>query len=276
MFKVFETLARGLRTLLTIAVVGVVGYGGWLGYQDYYLPSFQIRQELKAKQAELDHLSEQLAEQSEEIERLDMANRLLKVDHRIAKMAVLDQWQRPHDKVLMTSVAFGEVDDQGNLLDGYQTFNIEGDVVYIDAWVAKFLDDHVERGVPLRSTTLCLFRRLFGEHQRPSQGFALDVVGSLPAAYRRGQETSDLEQEIWGHFWDYANDPAKAKQIGLRALHGEAPSIRLDKEKMYWVLLRASDGLTIKATDRRVRPVATVPSDKRIRPVGYEKRAVRR
>jgi hypothetical protein len=117
-------------------------------------------------------------------------------------------------------------------------------VVYVDSWVAKFADDYVEMGDPLRSTSICLFRRLFGEAQNPSDGFVLDPVGSRPTAYRNGGKMSDLEREIWSKFWEYANDPALAEEVGIRAIHGEAPYTKLVPGKRYKVNLRSSDGLS--------------------------------
>ena len=101
----------------------------------------------------------------------------------------------------------------------------------------------------MRSTSVCLFRRIFGEHQQPSEGFALDAKGSRPAAYSQGNEMSALERDIWANFWQYANDPARAQKTGIRAAHGEAPSVRLQMGKRYRVELRASGGLTIVAED---------------------------
>jgi len=154
-----------------------------------------LRHELRDKNQQIEQMSTELEAKSREIQRMDTAMRLLKVDHRVARIAVADQWTRP-DNVVMTKLAFAEVNDGGALLEGFKTFTIEGDVVYIDSWVAKFADEHVENGVPLRSTSICLFRRLFGENQTPNEGFALDTVGSRPAAYSPGTELSPLEKEI--------------------------------------------------------------------------------
>jgi hypothetical protein len=56
---------------------------------------------------------------------------------------------------------------------------------------------------------------------------------------------TDSEREIWSKFWDYANSPALAGQVGIRAAHGEAPSIKLMPGKRYRISLRASAGLEI-------------------------------
>jgi hypothetical protein len=41
------------------------------------------------------------------------------------------------------------------------------------------------------------------------------------------------------------NDEQKARDLGIRAAHGQAVSIKAQKGKSYRVLLRASDGLSI-------------------------------
>jgi hypothetical protein len=93
--------------------------------------------------------------------------------------------------------------------------------------------------------SICLFRRIFGEAQEPRNGFVLDAVGSTPAPYRAGGTMTDLERDLWSKFWDYANNPALAGKAGIRAAHGEAPSIKLMPGKRYRISLRASAGLEI-------------------------------
>ena len=43
--------------------------------------------------------------------------------------------------------------------------------MYVDAWVIKYDDALVEQGDPLRSTSVCLFRRVFGEYLPPVRAF---------------------------------------------------------------------------------------------------------
>jgi hypothetical protein len=42
-----------------------------------------------------------------------------------------------------------------------------------------------------------------------------------------------------------ANDPERAEQMGIRAAHGLALSMKVQKGKSYTVQLRASDGLSL-------------------------------
>ena len=92
----------------------------------------------------------------------------------MAQVWVTDQATPENGDPVVTKVKFVEVDGEGNPLSQSRTFSLEGDVMYVDAWVVKFDDELVEAGDPLRSASLCLFRRLFGEHQEPSDGYSLD------------------------------------------------------------------------------------------------------
>ena len=66
---------------------------------------------------------------------------------------------------------------------------------------------------------------------------------------------SAFEERIWSEFWNIANDPRQAEELGIRAAHGEAPSIKVRPGKSYLIHLRASDGLSITPED--IRPSAS-------------------
>jgi len=275
MLKLIASLNQLLRTLLTLALLGILGAGGWFGYRTYYEGQWALRQaeeQLAQRESEINGLREKMADQErqiagltdelaakqKEIERLDTALRLLKVDHRIARIDVLSQTGSAAAGDLATKFRFVEVDDKDKPLEDARDYTVQGDLVYLDAWVIKFDDQLVESADPLRSTSVCLFKRIFGEAQQPKDGFVVDPVGRSPAAYRRSPKMSPWEQEMWDRFWDYANDPDLAGRAGIRAAHGEAPSIKLLPGKRYRILLRASGGLTIEPEDVRPAKVGAV------------------
>ena len=247
-----SNLIRGLAGL-TIAVLLAVG--GWLGVQAYN-NHFALDQEVKKKTAEIaekaatiERLDKEVAEKNKRIQQLDMANRLLKVDVRLAEILVLKQWTSEATKKAMTQFQFVEIDSQGHPLGKPKVFTIEGDIVHIDGYIVKYFDKFVEAGDPLKGTSAFLFRRAYGEHQDPAEGFPIDSENSAPAAYQRGSKMSDLEADVWKNFWDYANNPGKAQKAGIRAAHGQANYIKLEPGKLYRIQLRASDGLSIVAEE---------------------------
>jgi uncharacterized coiled-coil protein SlyX len=248
MAETLKTFASLLRSLVLLAVLGVVSVASWFGY-DALTSRSTLEAKLQKRDAEIAKLNEKVAEQTEQIEQLDLALRLLKRDHRLAQITVLDQRESPDTKRPITKIQFVELDDDDRPIDKPREFRIDGDIVYIEAWVVKYQDQYVEKGDPARGTSICLFKRLYGEFQEPSKGFELDSARSRPAAYSNGIEMPQFEREIWERFWDFANDPDKAQRAGIRAAHGEAPSVQLRPGKTYLIDLRASAGLTIRPKD---------------------------
>ncbi len=280
MLKTLQALNSFLGTILALAIVGLLSVGGWIGFRSYFADKYALmetEERLAQSDAEIEKLSQDLTDKTnqvqelgtqlttsreeakqlardvqeklKEIKRLETAMTLLKVDHRLARIDVLSQQGSKDADDFATQFSFVEVDKDGNPLEEARQFSIKGDVLYLDAWVVKFTDEYVEQGDLLRSTSICLFRRLFGEDQLPSDGFAIDPVGSQPVAYRTDTEPSEFEQKLWGRFWDFANDPQMARKEGVRAAHGTAPYIKLRPGKRYRVQLRASDGLSIVPED---------------------------
>ena len=96
----------------------------------------------------------------------------------------------------------------------------------------------MEQGDALRGTSICLFNRIFGESQKPSDGQRIDSAGEQPLIYAGDSTPNPLHREIWERFWDYANDTELANEIGVRAVHGEAPFIEARPGKTYWLELR--------------------------------------
>jgi hypothetical protein len=262
-----RTLNSSARTGLFAILMAGVGLGGWKAYSLYTEP--QVR--LAEKQRELDELVGQLASTRTDLAASNQQVQLLKTEvelkkaviakqetslglmelrHRIARLHVTDQSVNDDAGETISTVEFYEVNDAGEPVgDARQTFEIVGDRVYVDCLVAKFDDEYVQRNVLDRNTAICLFQRIFGEHQEPKEGFPLDQVGSIPASYARYGETSEFEKRIWRDFWTIANNPAKAKELGIRAAHADAPSIRVREGMTYELELRTTGEFTLRLID---------------------------
>jgi hypothetical protein len=253
MSNTMTAVSNLVRGLVSLAILGLLGAGGWVAYQAYD-QRLQLDRELKEKTTQLAAKTAEIERLTKENQKLNLALRLLKIDHRLAEIVVLEQ--RGGSERPTTKFQFLEMTKDGDPIGEKKVFTIEGDTVYVDAWVIKYSDELVENADPLRSTSVCLFRRIFGEYQEPSEGFPLDPSGSRPAVYSQGADMPPLERDIWANFWEYANSPAKARKAGVRAAHGEAPSIRLERGKLYKVELRASAGLSIIAEDLPGQPAS--------------------
>jgi hypothetical protein len=280
------TVNSFMRTLLAMVVLGAITVGGWFGYTTYNAKDIEARRrntelaeaskkldqanrdltfaqsQVAQKTEQLNIAQQQIDKLNEDIEKLNTRLTLLKVDHRLARLIAVDQGA-DDDGQMYTVVEFVELNDEGEPIEKARQFRIRGDVVYIDNWIVKFDDKYVEVADIDRSTSLVLFRRIFGEMQQPIDGFPLDEVGARPQAYARGGQESEFEKKIWGDFWGIANDDAKAKELGIRAAHGQAVSMKLQKGKSYRVELRASDGLSIVPEDPSQTPKSDTPPPER-------------
>lgn len=248
--------ASFFTNVVRLALIALLGTGGYVGWRAWNREGDHVRElaerdgriadlrrDLDAKSAEAAKLAADLADARAEVAKLGRALRFLKVDRRVARVVVLSQSAPGTAGHPVTKLRFEEVDGAGEPVGTAKEATIEGDVLYVDAWVVKFDDALVEQGDPLRGQSLCLFRRLFGEFQQPNDGIQLDAPGEAPTVYG-GRDVTAAEQELWRDFWNLANDPKSAAKLGIRAAHGEAPSMKLAPGGVYKITLRASGGLT--------------------------------
>lgn len=254
MLKSVDSMGNLVRGLASLGFVALIGAGGWFVYNKYYEHAL----ELEEKDRQMAEMAEQhqaaIAEKNAEIERLDLSLKLLKVDHLMAELYVVDQWTND-DGQLMTKVEFVEVDDERHRLDRPRTFTIKGDEVSVYGWVAKFQDEYVEQGDPLRGKALYMFKNIHGS-DGTEHGHALDRPGELPPVYNHGKQMTNLEQEIFGNFWEIANDTERAKKLGLRSIHGQAGTMKVVPDATYSIALRSTgdvdfDKLELPRSDRR-------------------------
>lgn len=210
------------------------------------------------KQAsEIVDLNEAIKQKDIEIDHLDTALRLHKVKRRLARITVRDVGKDPESGQTFSKIEFVELNELGDPIDKPRAFELEGDLVYVDCMVVKFEDKYVEEADLERGTSICTFNRIFGEFQKPNEGFYLDEPGRRPGAYSRGSVMSDFEKKIWDDFWNIANDPPKASEMGIRALQGDAVSIKVKKGKTYRITIRASGGPEIEVVENGSVPGAS-------------------
>ena len=65
--------------------------------------------------------------------------------------------------------------------------------VYIDCWIVKFDDKYIEEAALHRSTSLCLFKSIYGELDGPVASYSLEEVGARPMAYARGSKLTEFD-----------------------------------------------------------------------------------
>ncbi len=291
MGRVNDTISNvnsAMRNVLLLVLVGGAGYGGYIAYDLYKEPKKLLAEKdqlLAEKEGKLQtaltdlssaktlnaELTTKNTELANENDRLEVAMKLLKVRHRLARLTVLDQREvaslipatpttgtavgvsRPN---LITQIEFVEINELGQNIGAPKSFEIQGDMIYVDFLTVNFEDKYIESSDLDRATAIVLFQRVFGEHQEPAKGFQLDTVGTRPTAYARGTLMSDFEKRIWNDFWLIANDSQRAKEMGIDAIQGKAVAIRAMPGKSYEIELRSTGDVTLRPIEAKTPPTA--------------------
>lgn len=247
-----KTFNTTVRTVLAAGFVGVIGAGTYYGYSEYTKHERALATasaEAAQLKSELLQLNDELKKKSQQIEKMETSMRLLKTDQRLAQLNVLGIDRDEKTGAVTSRLEFVELSPNGQPISTPKRIELPGQQVYIDNWIVKFDDLYVEKGDVQRGTSLVLFKRIFTDQVKPSDGVSLDEIGMRPQAYGRGGKVSEFEQELWKDFWQFANDPAKAQAKGIRAANGEAVSMVVEEGKSYKIELRLSGGLSMKAIE---------------------------
>jgi hypothetical protein len=202
-------------------------------------------------------LQDQIRQQQETIGKLEAYLKILKHIDRRARVEVLRQAKDSQGN-LQTTIRFTETDSSGKPVSVSRELTLPGQDVYFDTLVIKFDDHFIEEGDPLKGQALMLFRRIFSSTMRAEDGFVIDKEGQAPEIYAERQAPNAFEKDLWKRFWELANDEKLAKEHGVRAIHGDAPYMRLEPDRIYEISLR-STGEVIITPGTRLSPAPTTP-----------------
>jgi len=198
----------------------------------------------QALQTQIREQKETILKLEQEKQRLETYLKILKHIDRRARVEVLLQGNDSKGN-LQTTIRFTEIDDAGKPIDTPREFTLPGQEVYFDTLVIKFDDHFVEQGDPIKGAALMLFRRVFSSTMRAEDGFVIDKEGQVPEVYEGRQGASEFEKDLWKRFWDLANDEKLAKERGVRAIHGDAPYMRMEPDRVYEICLRSTGEIII-------------------------------
>lgn len=243
-----KTINSSIRTAMLLAFLGIFSYLGWAGYEQWIRPGLEAKQIKK----EMAALQLQFNEQKEKLVKTQTALKLIKVDRRRALIEVIETGTEQDTDEPFFVVKFTEVDKEGVPITEPREFRLRGNLMFVDSWIVKFDDKHVEEADPLRSTSLCLFKSIYGDIDERSGGHPLDQNDpTLSTAYGERDPQNEFEQKIWDQFWELANDSQLQEDMGIRANHGNVSYIQVLSGMVYQVDLRASDGITLKVVAQK-------------------------
>ncbi|HEY1755671.1 MAG TPA: hypothetical protein VGG72_09770 [Bryobacteraceae bacterium] len=233
----------------SVVLVAVASGSIYLAYEVFVAPRRALQDQIREQQDTISKLQE-------DKQRLEAYLKILKHIDRRARVEVLRQGKDQQGN-LETTIRFTETDADGKPIAVSRELTLPGQDVYFDTLVIKFEDHFIEDGDPLKGQALMLFRRIFSSKMRAEDGFVIDKEGQPPEVYAEEQAPSAFEKELWRRFWEIANDDKLAKEHGVRAIHGDAPYMRLEPDRVYEVSLRSTGEVIITPGTRLAAPRPT-------------------
>ncbi len=109
---------------------------------------------------------------------------------------------------------------------------IEGDIIHFDALIVKFGPRMV---MDKNGRALYLWRRIYGEKDRPEDGFAIEQAGTESARYADLFKLLPVKERelFWENIWQLAADPERLKEYDISAVYGSAIYTRLRPGLVY-------------------------------------------
>jgi hypothetical protein len=223
--------------LWSIVLVAVAAVSVYLGYELVVVPR-------RAPQDQIREQKETIGKLEQEKQKLEAYLTILERVERHARVEVLRQARDPQGN-LQTTIPFTETDSNGKPISVSRDLTLPGQEVYFDTLVIKFDDHFIEQSDPLKGHALMLFRRIFSSTMRAEDGFVIDAEGQAPEVYTNREVGNGFERELWKRFWELANDETLAKEHGVRAIHGDAPYMRLEPDRVYEIWPRSTGEVII-------------------------------
>jgi len=233
----------------SVVLVAVAAAGVYLAYELVVKPQRALQDQIRDQK-------ETILKLEQEKQRLEAYLKILKHIDRRARVEVLRQ-AKDQQGNLQTTIRFTEIDDAGKPMNVSRELTLPGEEVYFDTMVIKFDDHFIEEGDPFKGRALMLFRRVFSSTMPAEEGFVIDIEGQAPEGYAEQKAPSAFEKELWTRFWELANDEKLAKEHGVRAIHGDAPYMRLEPDRVYEVCLRSTGEVILTPGTRLAPPQAT-------------------
>jgi len=170
----------------------------------------------------------------------------LEADSRVAQVLVTNVHFDENAQKTLTTIKFLEFDSKSEPLEP-KYFTFSGNIIQFQALVARFDDIKVRMADRLKGKSAYLFMKAFVLENEDTQVFEITKTQEIPQGYKIDRKTSDFEEKLWQKFWDYALDPKKAYQFGVKNAQIEAPGTMFIPGTLYTIKIEHDGGLRIDA-----------------------------
>lgn len=182
----------------------------------------------------------------------------LEADTRIAEVLVTGVNYNEVDQKTYTTIKFLEYDSRSQPMEP-KYFTFSGNIIQFQSLVVRFEDDFIRRGDRFRGRSVYLFWKVFMLDGEKTQEYDIAKIGRVPRGYRLDGTEDPVEVKFWSRFWDYAVNPERAKQQGIKNAQIEAPGTMFTPGNLYTIKIEHDGGLRIDAV-----PLAPILRGERI------------
>ena len=149
----------------------------------------------------------------------------LAADSRVAEVMVTEVKSDPATKNTYTTIKFLEYSAKLKPLKP-KYFTFSGNVIQFQARVIRFDNFYVKKGHPLRGKSAYLFLKAFILTDKGAETFDITKINEIPSGYEVEGAKNNFERKLWRRFWEYALNPVRARQVGVKNAQIEAPGTR--------------------------------------------------
>ena len=190
-----------------------------------------------------DATERKLAESQAQTKKLEEVVQRLSDEKRVAEIIVTDE--STVDGVSHKTLLFVEYGRDGSSVPP-RSFEIEGEMVHVDAMVIRFERHFVSENDPFRGHSIALFTKIYGDHQMAEHAQMIDAPGKIPDVYRGADpRVEPFEQGLWTDFWRLYDDESYRQEKGVRASSGQGVWGPFERDKLYTITLEADGGLSL-------------------------------
>lgn len=171
----------------------------------------------------------------------------LEADSRVAEVLVTGVRYDEASKKTVTRIKFLEYGiDSQPLKPRY--FEFSGNIIQFQALVIRFDDILIRNADLLKGKSAYLFLKVFMLDGKNTQEYELSQVNEIPSGYKIQGLSEEYEQTIWDNFWQYALDPKRNPEDGIKNAQIEAPGTMFVPGVLYTIRIEHDGGLRIDST----------------------------
>lgn len=168
----------------------------------------------------------------------------LKATSRVAEVVVVKTELDESTKKVLTTIKFLEYSVENKPLPP-RYFTFHGNIIHFQALVIRFNDELVEAGDRLRGQSAYIFLKAFVIEDDKPQIFSINESYDIPTGYKIEGLLDPYELKLWRDFWQYALDPRKKKEEGIKNAQIEAPGSMFLPGTLYTIRIEHGGGLRI-------------------------------